>query len=136
MVLIHGGWWGSRFGLDHLGDEAVDLARRGWVTWNIEYRRIGIGGGYPYTLEDVAAAIDHLARIHDVNADRVVAMGHSAGGHLATWAGGRTKLAAGAPGAAPVVEIAGVISLAGVVDLGRRRPRRERQRRGYRLHGR
>jgi acetyl esterase/lipase len=117
VVLIHGGWWGSRFGLDHLHDEAVDLARRGWVTWNIEYRRIGIGGGYPSTLEDVAAAIDHLAFVGDVNTTRVVTMGHSAGGHLATWAGGRTKLAAGAPGAAPVVTIAGVISLAGVVDL-------------------
>jgi acetyl esterase/lipase len=117
VVLIHGGWWGPDFGLDHLDGVAADLARRGWVTWNIEYRRLGIGGGYPATLEDVAAAIDHLATINDVDPERVVTIGHSAGGHLATWAGGRTKLAAGAPGARPVVEIAGVISLAGVVDL-------------------
>ncbi|HTC70581.1 MAG TPA: alpha/beta fold hydrolase [Acidothermaceae bacterium] len=117
VVLIHGGWWGRHFGLDHLGGVAADLAQRGWVTWNIEYRRVGIGGGYPSTLEDAAAAIDFLATINDVNTDRVVTVGHSAGGHLATWAAGRTKLPADAPGAAPIVDIAAVISLAGVVDL-------------------
>ncbi|HEY0871726.1 MAG TPA: alpha/beta hydrolase [Acidothermaceae bacterium] len=118
VVLVHGGWWGPHYGLDHLEQEAVDLARRGWVTWNIEYRRIGIGGGYPSTLEDAAAAVDYLATMNNVSTDQVVTMGHSAGGHLATWAAGRSKLAVGAPGAKPVVEIAGVISLAGVVDLG------------------
>jgi acetyl esterase/lipase len=117
VVLIHGGWWGPYFGLDHLEGVAADLVRRGWVTWNVEYRRLGIGGGYPSTLEDVAAAIDYLAALDNIDTRRVVTMGHSAGGHLATWAGGRTELAAGAPGARPVVEIAGVISLAGVVDL-------------------
>ncbi len=117
VVLIHGGWWGRYFGLDHLQNVAVDLAHRGWVTWNIEYRRIGIGGGYPSTLEDVAAAIDYLATLDNIDTRRAVTMGHSAGGHLATWAGGRTKLAAGAPGAAPVVKVAGVISLAGIIDL-------------------
>jgi acetyl esterase/lipase len=118
VVLIHGGWWGPRFGADNLDGVAADLAGRGWVAWNIEYRRLGLGGGYPSTLEDAAAAIDHLATLEDVETDRVVAIGHSAGGHLATWAAGRTKLAAGAPGAGPAVHIAGVISLAGVVDLG------------------
>ena len=48
----------------------------------------------------------------------MVAIGHSAGGHLAVWAAGRSKLAAGAPGAGPAVDLAGVISLAGVLDLG------------------
>jgi acetyl esterase/lipase len=118
VVLIHGGWWGSRFGADNLDGVAADLAGRGWVAWNVEYRRLGLGGGYPATLEDTAAAIDHLAMLADVDTERVVAVGHSAGGQLATWAAGRTKLAAGAPGAEPVIEIAGVISLAGVLDLG------------------
>lgn len=117
VVLIHGGWWGSAYGSDHLERVAADLAGRGWSTWNIEYRRLGNGGGYPSTLQDAAAAIDHLATLADVDTERVVAVGHSAGGHLATWAAGRTKLAAGAPGAEPVVEISGVISLAGALDL-------------------
>ena len=103
---------------DHLDAVAADLAGRGWVTWNIEYRRLGLGGGYPLTLTDAAAAIDHLATLKGVDTERVVAVGHSAGGHLATWAAGRAKLAAGAPGAQPVIQIAGAISLAGVVDLG------------------
>jgi acetyl esterase/lipase len=92
VVLIHGGFWGPRFGNDHLDKVAADLARRGWVTWNVEYRRLGIGGGYPSTLQDVAAAIDYLATLADVDTDCVVAVGHSAGGQLATWAAGRAKL--------------------------------------------
>jgi acetyl esterase/lipase len=71
----------------------------------------------PATLGDAAAAIDYLATLADVATSRVVAVGHSAGGHLATWVAGRTKLATGAPGAGPAVHIAGVVSLAGVLDL-------------------
>jgi acetyl esterase/lipase len=118
VVLIHGGWWGPQYGADNLDGVAADLADRGWVAWNIEYRRLGLGGGYPSTLEDAAAAIDYLATLEDVNTERVVANGHSAGGHLAVWAAGRSKPATGAPGARPAVEIAGAISLAGVLDLG------------------
>jgi acetyl esterase/lipase len=118
VVLIHGGWWGPQYGADNLDGVAADLAERGWVAWNIEYRRLGLGGGYPSTLEDAAAAIDYLATLEDVNTERVMAIGHSAGGHLAVWAAGRSKLPAGAPGAGTVVEFAGVVSLAGVLDLG------------------
>jgi acetyl esterase/lipase len=118
VVLIHGGWWGPNYGADNLDGVAADLATRGWVVWNIEYRRLGLAGGYPSTLEDAAAAIDYLATLADADTDRVVAIGHSAGGHLATWAAGRGKLAVGAPGAEPAVHLAGVISLAGVLDLG------------------
>jgi acetyl esterase/lipase len=118
VVLVHGGWWGPKYGADNLDSAAADLAGRGWVAWNIEYRRLGLGGGYPSTLEDAAAAIDYLAALEDVDTGRVAAIGHSAGGHLAVWAAGRTKLATSAPGAGPVVEIAGAISLAGVLDLG------------------
>ena len=92
VVLLHGGWWGPQYGADNLDAVAADLAERGWVAWNVEYRRLELGGGYPATLEDVAAAIDHLATIDDVAVDRVVAIGHSAGGHLAAWAAGRGKL--------------------------------------------
>jgi acetyl esterase/lipase len=72
---------------------ARDLTRRGFAAWNIEYRRMGWGdgGGYPVTLEDVAAAIDHLAEIAatPLDLDRVVAIGYSAGGQLALWAASR-----------------------------------------------
>jgi acetyl esterase/lipase len=117
VVLFHGGWWGPKYGADNLDAAAADLAERGWVVWNVEYRRLGLRGGYPATLADAATAIDYLATLEDVDTERVMAIGHSAGGHLAAWAAGRSKLSADAPGAGPVVELAGVISLAGVLDL-------------------
>ena len=37
-----------RYGLDLMNGLAVDLAKRGYAAWNIEYRRVGnIGGGWP-----------------------------------------------------------------------------------------
>ena len=117
VVLFHGGWWGPKYGADNLDGAAADLAQRGWAVWNVEYRRLGLGGGYPETLADAASAIDYLATLEDAGTERVVAVGHSAGGHLAVWAAGRIRRPAGTPGASPVVELAGAVSLAGVLDL-------------------
>ena len=92
--------------------------RRGWAVWNIEYRRLGEGGGWPATFEDVAAAIDHLPLLEaQLDLEGVTVIGHSAGGHLALWAAGRERLAAGAPGAAPVVRARRVMGQAAVCDL-------------------
>ena len=88
--------------------------------WNLEYRRIGwrSRGGWPATFEDVAAGIDALGEAGErLDLDRVVAIGHSAGGHLALWAAARPGLPAGAPGAEPRVRVAGAVAQAGVVDL-------------------
>jgi acetyl esterase/lipase len=121
IVLIHGGSWHRRYGRAVMRAIAAALVMRGWAVWNIEYRRIGDGGGWPATFADVAAAIDHLDGLHpSLDLDRVDVIGHSAGGHLALWAAGRTKLPTGAPGAIagrPRVPIARVVSLAGVCDL-------------------
>ena len=106
-VLLHGGFWRAAYGRELMEPLAADLAARGWTTWNLEYRRIGDGGGYPATLDDVAAGIDHLAGL-DVDLGRVAVIGHSAGGHLAAWAASRE-----APGVAPT----DVVVQAGVVDL-------------------
>ncbi len=115
-VVIHGGFWRAKYTAS-LGDPlAADLAERGWIAYNIEYRRVGGGGGWPQTLQDVADAIDHLADLA-VDLSRVVAVGHSAGGHLATWAAGRSGFPAGAPGADPRVTLTGVVAQAGVLDL-------------------
>ena len=118
MVLIHGGSWQVRYGKIVMRGLAGDLMRRGWAVWNIEYRRVGGGGGWPITFEDVAAAIDHLATIDaPVDLERVSILGHSAGGHLALWAAGRTKLPSGAPGTPSPIPVRRVISQAGVCDL-------------------
>jgi acetyl esterase/lipase len=122
MVLIHGGAWQARYGRFVTRALAGDLARRGWAAWNVEYRRVGAGGGWPATFEDVARAIDHLPGLADPRLDlqRVSVLGHSAGGHLALWAASRGRLATGAPGALhgrPAVPLCQVVSLAGVADL-------------------
>jgi acetyl esterase/lipase len=121
IVLIHGGSWHKRYGRAVMRALAADLVMRGWAVWNIEYRRIGNGGGWPATFADVAAAIDHLDGLHPaLDLSRVDVLGHSAGGHLALWAAGRTGLPTGAPGAIAGrsrVPIARAISLAGVCDL-------------------
>lgn len=117
-ILIHGGFW--RWGWDRtlMTRLAHDLAGRGFAAWNIEYRRIGQdGGGWPGTLEDVAAATDAVASLDDVDVSRVVTIGHSAGGHLALWLAARHRLPAGAPGASPGVRPRAAVSQAGVVDL-------------------
>jgi acetyl esterase/lipase len=121
IILIHGGSWNKRYGRVVMRALVGDLVRRGWATWNIEYRRIGNGGGWPATFEDVAAAIDHLATLEaPLQFDRVSYLGHSAGGHLALWAAGRPKLPQGAPGSIdglPRIRPERVISQAGVCDL-------------------
>jgi acetyl esterase/lipase len=121
VVVIHGGSWAARYGKIIMRPIACDLARRGWAVWNIEYRRIGRGqgGGWPATFADVAAAVDQLGRLDaPLDLERVVGLGHSAGGQLALWAAGRDKLPRGAPGADPAVVFAAVVSQAGVNDLG------------------
>ncbi len=119
-VVIHGGSWQARYGKVVTRPLAADLARRGWAAWNIEYRRVGrgAGGGWPATFDDVAAGVDVLTELDvPLALGRAVVLGHSAGGHLALWAAGRERLAAGAPGADPRVSFTAAVSLAGVNDL-------------------
>jgi acetyl esterase/lipase len=121
-VVIHGGYWRSRYGAE-LGEPlAKDLAAHGIAAWNLEYRRSGNGGGWPQTFEDIAAGIDSLALAsgeHGLDLSRVVALGHSAGGQLAVWAAGRDKLPPGTPGAPDTgyVRLTAVVSQAGLLDL-------------------
>jgi acetyl esterase/lipase len=111
-VVIHGGFWRARYDLDLGRPLATSLAEHGWAAWNLEYRRVGNGGGCPQTLDDVAAAVDALAD-EDLDLARVVAVGHSAGGHLATWAASRSRHARWPTR----VELTGVVAQAGVMDL-------------------
>jgi acetyl esterase/lipase len=123
VILIHGGCWTVHFGgIAQMHNMAGDLVKNGIAVWNVEYRRVDEeGGGYPGMYQDVATAVDRLrqeADAHGLDVTRVVAVGHSAGGHLAQWAASRHRLPQSSPvwRAAPLA-IPQVISLGGLADL-------------------
>ncbi len=122
VVVLHGGFWRAAYGVELARPLAADLAARGWAAVAVEYRRVGTGGGWPETLQDVAAALDLLPGLPQ--ADRLdlavlAVVGHSAGGQLAGWAAARHRLPAGAPGAAPRTRVTAAVLQAGVLDLER-----------------
>lgn len=120
VVLIHGGSWLDAYDLSLMDDLAMDITARGWAAWNIEYRRIGSGGGWPQTAIDVCRAVDHLADLaamqSPIDLDAVALVGHSAGGHLALLAALRRDAAA-APCPQPRVHLRGVVAQAAMSDL-------------------
>jgi acetyl esterase/lipase len=115
ICLLHGGFWRLPWARDHLAPIAIDLAGRGYAVWNLEYRRVGEeGGGWPGTMQDVDAGINHLAALprsgEAIGLDRVTVVGHSAGGHLALWAARRARQSR-------EVEVTAAVGLAAVADL-------------------
>lgn len=123
VVLIHGGCWSVQYGgITQMRNMAGDLAAQGMAVWSVEYRRYDEpGGGYPGTYQDVATAVDRLmqeAAASQLDLSRVVAVGHSAGGHLAQWAASRHKLPSWSPAwVKEPLAIPQVISLGGLADL-------------------
>lgn len=122
VVLVHGGCWSMPAGADFFGAMADALKAAGIASWNIEYRRLPEpGSGWPGTYADVAQAIDHLRAVaprYNLDLTRVVFVGHSAGGHLAHWAAGRTRVPKDSilHTSDPLIP-RGVINLAGRVDM-------------------
>ncbi len=112
VILIHGGFWrGTPDYFDGPTPLAEALVAADWNVWQIEYRQLPNGGGWPATLDDTAAAIEHLAVASSslgIEPGPIVTVGHSAGGHLAVWALSRPE---------PGIALAGAVSLAGALDL-------------------
>jgi len=106
VVVFHGGFWRARYEADLMDALCRDLAARDYEAWNVEYRRLGAAGGWPATFEDAARVVER-ARERGLP---LVTLGHSAGGHLALWAG--------ASGATLAVSQAGVADLAEAWRLG------------------
>ncbi|HEX6970076.1 MAG TPA: alpha/beta hydrolase [Micromonosporaceae bacterium] len=113
VIVVHGGFWRAEYDRSHTGPLAADLAARGYLVAQLEYRRTGQGGGWPATFDDVAAGVQALPGLvaatlgrPDLGNRPAVLLGHSAGGHLALWC------------AAELPErVAGVLALAPVADL-------------------
>ncbi len=128
VVVIHGGFWRQRYGIELADPLAAQLTEFGVAAAAVEYRRVGPEGtgGWPTTLADVAAAVDSLAGAGQrlaggrLRLSAVVAVGHSAGGQLAAWLAHRNSLPPATPGSfgslAPVA-VTGAVSQAGVLDL-------------------
>lgn len=117
-VIIHGGFWKSKFGVDTalIDSLAGDFSRRGWVSVEVEYRRVGHdGGGFPGTQEDCLSALGCLTEVGrtvPLDLNRVVVLGHSAGGQLALWAAEQV-----ARSAEPAFVPALCVAIAPVTDL-------------------
>ena len=122
-IVIHGGAWGSSVSLHYTASLSAALTCAGVATWNIEYRRLGGGGGWPQTFQDVGLAADFLrdlATRYPLDLTRVVATGHSAGGHLSPWLAARHRLRPGDQLYVPnPLPLRGVVPLAGPADLAR-----------------
>ncbi|MGH8870603.1 MAG: type II 3-dehydroquinate dehydratase [Acidimicrobiia bacterium] len=106
VVVVHGGLWRQEYERDTTETLAVDLSRRGYVTWNVEYRRLGAGGGWPGSAHDVLTAFDFVRRLETFSNLPLCLLGHSAGGHLGLWAGARRA-----------AETALIVGLAPITDL-------------------
>ncbi|HEX3327490.1 MAG TPA: alpha/beta fold hydrolase [Actinomycetota bacterium] len=105
VVLIHGGCWQKRYRRDLENDVAADLVARGYAVWNVEYRRLGAGGGWPECRDDVVLSITALEKLGvAIDPSPLVVVGHSAGGYLALLA-------------APDIPARGVVAQAPVADL-------------------
>jgi acetyl esterase/lipase len=114
-MFVHGGFWRSRYDLAHAGFFCAALTKAGFVTWNLEYRRVGNpGGGWPGSFEDVTAGYQFLRQLagrYPIDTKRIVVLGHSAGGQLAL------ALAAHHNSMPAVVSLAGVVNLRRAWDL-------------------
>jgi acetyl esterase/lipase len=113
-VFVHGGFWRQEYDRKHVRPLANALITHGLVVAVPEYRRTGGAGGWPQTGDDVetavAAAPGLIAEVAPGWVDPAAPLllaGHSAGGHLALWAGLRLGL--------PVVDA--IVALAPVADL-------------------
>ncbi|MEM7671621.1 MAG: alpha/beta hydrolase, partial [Pseudomonadota bacterium] len=97
VLMIHGGCWQKAIADRTLMNYAAeDLRQRGMAVWNIEYRGVDeAGGAYPGIFQDVRAAAEELIDKGSelgLDTNRIVAFGHSAGGHLAAWLATQTNL--------------------------------------------
>ncbi len=122
VVMIHGGCWSAPWDRTLMNHVSDDLRKRGIAVWNIDYRVIENGNGFPHVFDDTWAAIHALTiqgRELGLDPNRAVAVGHSAGGHLALWYAAKRRTWSPPPNVRmiPPPEFRSVVSLGGLPDL-------------------
>ncbi len=89
-MLVHGGCWNNLGLINNMGPLADWLAENGVASWNVDYRELKTGGGWPQTFVDWAGALSQLqtlAASHALDLERITVIGHSSGTLPAVWLG-------------------------------------------------
>ena len=120
VIYIHGGFWaagtkeGSLMAL-------IPWMEMGWNVVNVEYRLARVAPA-PAAVEDCLCALRYVAnqaKMYDIDTNRIVLTGESAGGHLALTTGiipetaGLDRECAGAP----LPKVAAIINWFGITDV-------------------
>lgn len=121
VLFVQGSHWGRQRIASNVANLGL-LARRGYVCGVVEYRDYGVAS-FPAPIVDAKNAIRfvraHAEELH-VQADKIVIMGDSSGGHVAVLAGMTARsgqLDEPDPSlAAESCDVAGIIDLYGSVD--------------------
>jgi acetyl esterase/lipase len=120
LIYIHGGGWvfGDRTGAF---PQLLPYFERGWNIVNVEYRMASVSPA-PGAVEDCRCALRWVtrnAKQFNLDIDRIVVTGHSAGGHLALMTGMLTPeagLDVDCPGD-EVLKVAAIVNWYGVSDV-------------------
>jgi acetyl esterase/lipase len=125
LMYIHGGGWvfGDKSGAVNL---FLPYIERGWNIVNVEYRMAGTSPA-PAAVEDVRCALRWMyknAAEYHIDTNRIVASGHSAGGHLALMAGmlpSGTDLDSACPADTtdPPLKVAAIVNWYGITDVNK-----------------
>lgn len=118
-MLVHGGCYAGMGSTANLQPMADWLMANGVATWNVSYRDLASGGGWPASFQDWAgglAALKELAGRFPLDLKRVSVVGHSAGATPAMW------LASGSQGdgvvAGDLPDVRASVILDGPTELG------------------
>jgi acetyl esterase/lipase len=119
-VLLHGGGYRIQSTKEAFALNVIPWLQMGWNAINVEYRSSGVALA-PAAVEDVRCALRWViqnAKQYNIDPNRIVITGASAGGHLASI-GGMIPESAGldrrCPGREPI-KVAAIISWYGVFD--------------------
>jgi acetyl esterase/lipase len=119
-VLFHGGGYRAESTKEAFALNVIPWLQMGWNAVNVEYRSSGVALA-PAAVEDARCALRWVmqnAKEYNVDADRIVITGQSAGGHLASIAGMIPESAGldrRCPGREPI-KVAAIVSWYGVFD--------------------